>query len=175
MRAHTKISVYCNGFVSGVLPPPSAQHFCRHSYERRIGRQAPVKRCQARSSFRCKPNLNCIKVQPSWNNVAGLAPRLSFETARCPRAEAPDPITRLRRNFYHRQLLQLPPAAWFFRPQQMPLARVHSFDLPAGGNLKTLSRAAMGLQFLFRIRRIPGHSVTSSRLFPPARSRLAIA
>ncbi len=70
MRAHTSLRVRGNGFVSvGTVTAKGATQFCEFPYLRRIGRQAPVKRCLARSSFRL--------LKKPRNDVAGLSPRLS--------------------------------------------------------------------------------------------------
>src|ERR1700722_5494449 len=66
---------------------------------------------------------------------------------------------------HQRQLLQLAHTAGLFRSQQMAFAGVHALDLAGAGELETLPRSAVRFQFLLRIRRIPWHSVTSSRSF----------
>jgi hypothetical protein len=146
---------------------------------RRIGRQAPVKRCLARSSFLSK--------RKRVNDVAELAPRLSFERRAMFRALTQiktrgydEILSSIRKHLpqgphvglaHQRQLLQLAHAPGLLGAQQMALAGVHPLDFPGGGNFKALSRAAMRLQLPFRVRRIPGHSVTSSRLFPLAHGK----
>src|ERR1700733_8104109 len=65
---------------------------------------------------------------------------------------------------HQRQLFQLAHATGLLGPQQMALAGMHPLDLAGTGNFETLPRSAVRLQLLLRIRRIPWHCVTSSRL-----------
>jgi hypothetical protein len=117
----------------------------RQTFLRLIGRQAPVKRCLARSRESKNETRRSVKL-----TAKTLAVRKHLSD--CGYVSGAD----------QRQLLQLAHAAWSFCAHQVAFAGMHPFDFAVRGDLETLSSAAMGFQFQFWFRRIPWHDLKYS-------------
>jgi hypothetical protein len=102
---------------------PCGKHFLRL-----IGRQAPVKRCLARSR-ESKNEIRNSKIGETYGENSAVREHL--------------PDGGYVSGTDQRQLLQLAHAAWSFSAHQVALAGVHPFDFAVRGNLETLPGAAV--------------------------------
>jgi hypothetical protein len=115
---------------------------------RLIGRQAPVKRCLARSR-ESKKEIRNSKIGEAYG-VCKLAVGKHLADGGY--------VSRTNQ----RQLLELAHAAGGFCAHEVALAGVHAFNFAVRGDFETLAGAAMGFQFQFWFRGIPWHSLKCS-------------
>jgi hypothetical protein len=111
---------------------PCGKHFLQL-----IGRQAPVKRCLARSR-ESKNEIRNSKIGEAYGENSAVGKHL------------PDGGNVSGAD--QRQFLQLAHAARSFGAHQVALAGVHPFDFAVRGDFETLSGAPMSLQLQFRFR-----------------------
>jgi hypothetical protein len=119
----------------------------RQTFLRLIGRQAPVKRCLARSR-ESKNEIRNSKIGETYGESSAVREHL--------------PDGGYVSGTDQRQLLQLAHATGSFGAHQVALAGMHPFDFAVRGDFEALPCAAVGFQFQFWFRRIPWHDLKCS-------------
>ncbi len=114
-----------------------------------------MKRCLARFAD-LKPQLHCASAMKRADT--------KNEKLEAVRHHLPDGVDVGLVDFG--QLLEFAHALGGLGAEQVALARMHANDFAIRGNLKTLTRAAMGLQLQFWFQRIAWHCFESSPYVP---------